>query len=393
MARVVVRAIALAPEYTLGNRGWMPVRHRCCRDDFQADDVPVFQVLIMSGSRALLVYLVLFTAAGVVAGEAYRLINWGHDVLGCILSRKPGTFLAYCTSDQYGDFEHGAYYFNLEPEAVGHLRTAKVLFLGNSRSQFGFSTDEVTRYFNERSIPFYLMGFGYGEGADFAKALIKKYNLKPKVLVVVTDPFFKSYLSQPASEIVADLNPFWKRVQARWDYVTKKIFNTVAPKVCDLRVTLCRSKSRSIYRASKDGSWIWRNLFTLPEYGQIPIDSGRVPIFESPGTTDLEIARQLFEEAGVHRDCVVLTAVPNSVIDTGPYALEIGRLLGVRVELPKLNGLVTIDTAHLTWTSAQRWSGSFLRGIDALVSTCVSDDRENAQGGSVTVPSQYPNHG
>ena len=304
-----------------------------------------------------------------------------------------GTFLAYCTSDQYGDFEHGAYYFDLEPEAVDNLRTAKVLFLGNSRSQFGFSTDEVKQYFNERSIPFYLMGFGYGEGADFAKALIKKYNLKPKVLVVVTDPFFKSYLSQPASEIVEDLNPFWKRVRARWNYVTKKIFNTVAPKVCDLRVTLCRSQPRAIYRASKDGSWIWRNLFTLPEYGQIPIDSARVPLFEPPVATDLEIARQLFEVAGVPRDCVVLTVVPNSIIDTGPYAVEIGRLLGVRVELPKLDRLVTIDGAHLTWTSAQRWSGSLLREIDALVSTCVSDDLEKAQGGVVTAPPRYPNHG
>jgi hypothetical protein len=239
----------------------------------------------MPSARALLVYLVLFTAAGVVAGETYRLVSWRHDVRGCILSDEPGAFLAYCTSDEYGDFEHGAYYFDLEPEAVDNLRKAKVLFLGNSRSQFAFSTDEVTRYFSERSIPIHLMGFGFGDGAGFARTLIKKYNLKPKILVVDTGPFFNSHLSQPASEIVEDLKPFRKRVQARWDYVTKKIFNMVARKICHLRVTLCRSKSRAIYRASKDGFWIWRNLLTLPEYGQNPIDSALVPIFELPKTT------------------------------------------------------------------------------------------------------------
>ena len=87
LARVVVRTIALAPQCTLGDRGWLPVRHRRRWHDFQADDLPVFQVLTMPSSRALLVYLVLFTAAGIVAGEAYRLVNWGHDVLGCMLSR------------------------------------------------------------------------------------------------------------------------------------------------------------------------------------------------------------------------------------------------------------------------------------------------------------------
>ena len=334
----------------------------------------------MPSSRGLLVYLVLLAAAGIVAGEAYRLVNWGRDVLGCTLSRDAGTFLAYCTSDQYGDFEHGAYYFGLEPEAVDNLRKAKVLLLGNSRSQFAFSTDEVKRYFNEHSLPFYLMGFGYGEGSDFARTLIKRYNLKPKVLVIVADPFFKSWLSPPASAIADNLNPFWMRIRARWEYFTKKFFNMLAPKICDLRVTLCLSNLPAIYRSSKDGSWIWRNLFAPPEHGQIPIDLARVPIFGPPATTDLEIARQLFEVAGVQRDCVVLTVVPNSVIDAGHYAVEIGRLLGVRVVLPELDGLMTIDSAHLTWTSAQRWSGSLLREIDALVSTCVSDDLEKAQG-------------
>jgi hypothetical protein len=377
LARTFLRAIALAAECALGNPGRMQS-----------------QVIVVPSSKVFLISLALFTAAGVLAGGVYRLVNWGYDVLGCTLHREPGTFLAYCQSKQYGDFEHGAYYFDLEPEAVENLRKAKVLFLGNSKTQFGFSTDKVKGYFNERSIPFYVMGFGYGEGVDFARTLIKKYNLKPKVLIVVSDPFFKSGLAPPASAIFDNFNPFWKRLWPWWDSVTKKIFNTLQPKICDLRAALCRSHSRTIYRVAKDGSWIWRNLFRPPEYGQFPLDPARrKPLTKEPAMTDQENARYLFEAAGVRRDCVVLTVVPNSDIDAEPYAVESGRLLGVRVELPKLDGLVTIDHLHLTWNSAQRWSGTFLREVDPLIARCVSEDSsaEKAQSGSVVVTPRYAN--
>jgi hypothetical protein len=339
----------------------------------------------MPSRKSLLAYLAFFTAAAMLAGVTYRLVNWGRDVLGCTLHREPGTFLAYCASDQYGDYEHGAYYFDLEPKAVENLRKAEVLFLGNSRAQFGFSTDEVKRYFNERSIPFYVMGFGYEEESDFAIKLIEKLNLTPKVLVIVSDPFFTNGLSMPGFEIADDVSPFWKRrlrrLRALVKYEEKRIFNTIQPEICNLFATLCHSNSGTIYRAAKGGSWIWRNLYSPPEYGQFPLDPARQsPLAKESATTGQENARRLFAAAGVLRDCVVLTVVPNSMIDAQPYAVEMGRLLGVRVELPMLDGLVTIDHSHLTWTSAQRWSGTFLQEIDPLIRHCVSGDSVPRQG-------------
>jgi hypothetical protein len=340
----------------------------------------------MADRRGLLTYLALFMAAAMSAGMVYRLADWGHDVLGCAVNRERGTFLAYCTSEQYGDYEHGAYYFDLEPEAVENLRNAKVLFLGNSRNQFVFSTDEVKRYFEERSIPFYVMGFGYDELNEFARELIEKYSLRPKVLIIVSDPFFSSGLSLPASQIAGDFGARWqpylgqfrvfrhlRQVRTFMDYVTKKIFNTLHPIICNLHAQLCVSHSPTIYRSASDGSWIWRNIFAPAEYGQLPIDPARqAALPKESATADQENAKRLFAAARVPRDCIVLTVVPNSKIDAEPYALEMGRLLGVRVELPKLNGLATIDHSHLTWTSAQRWSGTLLRKIDTQIARCVS---------------------
>ena len=98
--------------------------------------------------------------------------------------------MAYCGSDQYGDYEHGAYYYDLETEAVKSLRAAKVVFLGDSRTQIGFSTDPVQAYFKERAIPYYIAGFGYAETVDFEQLLVERYKIKPDVLIINSDPFF-----------------------------------------------------------------------------------------------------------------------------------------------------------------------------------------------------------
>jgi hypothetical protein len=314
----------------------------------------------------------------VVAGLSYRLLDWGINVAGCKPYREPGTFLAFCESPRYGDYEHGAYYFDLEPEAIENLRKAKVLFLGNSRAQFGFSTDEVRGYFNERSIPFYVMGFAYGESADFAKILIEKLQLRPKVLVINMDPFFAPGLSEPAQVILDQSGSFWDRsqksIRTRWDYFTKSIFNRLQPKACDLFGMLCSSQFKVIYRAGKDGSWIWRDLYYAPEAARIPNDGAKAMVLGADyAIAYAPTARDFFQAAGVRPECVVLTHVPNSVHDAKPYAREMARVLGARAELPELAGLETVDTSHLTWSSAQRWSGPFMRGIDSLIKNCVSD--------------------
>src|SRR5262245_32713713 len=47
-----------------------------------------------------------------------------------------GYFLAYCNATGYGDYDHGAFWFGLEDEALEYARSAQVLFLGSSRMQF-----------------------------------------------------------------------------------------------------------------------------------------------------------------------------------------------------------------------------------------------------------------
>jgi hypothetical protein len=187
-------------------------------------------------TRCALAYFVWFALAGAVTGLGYRLGDWAIDSARCRLHREPGTFLAYCTEPHYGFYEQGAYWFGLEPRAIEHLKKADVLFLGNSRAQFGFSTENLRNYFRRRGISYYVMGFGYGESNEFALALIEKYRLKPKLLVIDADPFFNTGVSNPAEAIFdRSGSPFqlaarWTTV--RWDYLTRHVFNALQPKLC-----------------------------------------------------------------------------------------------------------------------------------------------------------------
>ena len=85
-----------------------------------------------------------------------------------------------------------------------------------------------------------------------------------------------------------------------------------------------------------------------------------------------DVASEFLDAARVARDCVIFTVVPNSEIDANAYALELGRLLGVRVILPQVSGLRTIDHSHLTATSAERWSQAFLDQAGSTIERCAA---------------------
>ena len=50
-------------------------------------------------------------------------------------------YLAYCGAKHFGDYDHGAFWFGLEPKVQENARNSEVLFLGSSRLQFGFSSE------------------------------------------------------------------------------------------------------------------------------------------------------------------------------------------------------------------------------------------------------------
>jgi hypothetical protein len=110
---------------------------------------------------------------------------------------------------RYGDYEHLAYALELVPAAMRSLKNAEVVIPGNSRTQAAFSTPQVDHFFRARSISYHVLGFGYGEPAEFAAYLFKKYHLAPRVLIINADPFFTDGLTTPAEQAVAAGPQVW----------------------------------------------------------------------------------------------------------------------------------------------------------------------------------------
>ena len=85
---------------------------------------------------------------------------WNRTIFACQANLySSDRYIAYCNATGYADYEHGAFWFDLEPSAQTFARNADVLFLGNSRIQFAFSTTATADWFSAASARYYLLGF------------------------------------------------------------------------------------------------------------------------------------------------------------------------------------------------------------------------------------------
>src|SRR5258705_9120385 len=89
-------------------------------------------------------YLMIFALVALSAGSG---LYFGKPIIFGIDK------IARCRATKgYGDYEHGAFFFDMEPAAHDALERTQVVFLGNSISQFAFSTKSAGEIFQARGI-------------------------------------------------------------------------------------------------------------------------------------------------------------------------------------------------------------------------------------------------
>lgn len=280
---------------------------------------------------------------------------------------QDGYFLGYCNDEEFGDYEHGAYYFNLEPNATRHLAKAEVIFLGNSRAQFAFSTEAVQKFFELHPVPYYLMGFGYGEPSEFPSVLLREYRPPIKSIVVNTDPFFKpGKLKKPAQEV---LNGSRKTY---WAFAAKKIAAPIQQSVCGILPALCAPPLLSIYRSEATGAWYTKGAVQETQC-RIATEPRKRKELSTDQTTELAArARAFLTEFAIDPSCAVFTSPPNERVDGASIAKALAQSVGAQFILPNLAGIVTLDGSHLEQQSAERWSAAFLQEYAPIMERCVN---------------------
>jgi hypothetical protein len=314
-------------------------------------------------------YVGVFAAFALLGALLLSLARTTIDNIDCKSSKyREGDFLAYCQSKQYGDYEHGALYYGLEPGIGDSIRGAKVIFLGSSMTQAAFSTKAVRAYFDKHDLRFFLMGFGYGEASPFALALLKRWKVTPKVLVINANPFFASELavSEPG------LETFEGKPAFLWRLTLKMMFQRVHRILCSAAPFLCRESEPSIFRSARDGQWNWIGPYVAER--TIPID----PATQKPLAPErIEVSRQwgekFLDEVGLNRRCVVLTGVPTPLADTRVIAEALARSLKTSSIFPPVDGLASVDGGHLNLASAERWSGQFVEALTPILQDCLAN--------------------
>jgi hypothetical protein len=285
-------------------------------------------------------------------------------IFGCTAEgyyASTNAYLGFCNASAYGDYDHGAFWFDLEPEARRFAANAAVLFVGSSRMQFAFSSIATDKWFAAAAVPHYLMGFTHTENSTFVAPLLQRLEPHAKVYVINVDQFFLGTETGPASQILHDGD-----IERR--YREKRLWQIAHRALCTRAHAICGHQF-AYYRSRQYGHW--------KAFGNNKPDTSFVS--EDPASDEdkwdhyAELARQFIADLPVDRSCVVLTNVP-SPNTRSAEAKAIAEAVGLPLVNPQLEGLRTFDGSHLDRPSAERWSAAFFETAGPQIQRCLTLD-------------------
>ena len=309
---------------------------------------------------------ILVLAVVVVLAAVY---SQRHDGIFACGASGYGTdrYLAYCQATSYGDYDHGAFWFGLEPATAKAATEARVLVIGNSRTQIGFSTSATADWFSAGSVPFYLLGFSHNGNVNFEGPLLARLGARPTVLVVNTDLFFEPKETSPAGTVMHDAG-----AQAR--YRQKQLWQRFHRSICTALPIAC-SDEPAFYRSRPTGLWVERG----GQFSAAPVSYDSI-VDQEALRRYTPAATRFLAQLPLARECVILTIVPT--VKTGlATARALASSLGVDLVAPELDGLATYDASHLDQPSAERWSAAFFEAAGPRIRHCL--DRRSSSASAV----------
>lgn len=306
---------------------------------------------------------ILILVCSVLGAFAYKLR--GEGVFACPANGyESNHYLAHCETTGYADYDHGAFWFGLEPEARRSAADADALFLGSSRMQFAFSTDATKNWFSSLKVPYYLLGFSYTENVLFAAPLLSALKPRARVYVINVDRFFDdSRETPPAKQILreGDVLTRYKDKQF-WQSLHRRICTT-APAVCGTRPAFFRSRDNGAWEL-QGSTAVWKASPKTASDGPAS-DVERWDHFSALG-------QKFLSNLPVDRKCVLLTLAPYNGTRRAE-AQAIADALGLDLVAPRLSDVTTFDGSHLDRPSAERWSAAFFDAAGPRIRQCLGN--------------------
>jgi hypothetical protein len=290
---------------------------------------------------------------------AYLVMQRLQGALSCSAEGyRSDRYMGYCNGSAYGDYDHGAVWFGLEPGVQEFAAAADVLFLGSSRMQFAFSTIATDKWFAAQAASHYLLGFTHTENISFTAPLLARLKPRAKVYIINVDRFFSDAETGPGSQILHD-----KAIRQR--YTEKQRWQQPHRWICKIPVGICGHKF-AYFRAVKTGHFVERGVNKV----------NPASVTEGPGGGQDQwdhykaLANEFVAKLPVDRACVILTLVPYPKTRLAE-AQAIASSLGLELITPPLEGLRTHDGSHLDKPSAELWSQTFFDLAGARIQQCL----------------------
>jgi hypothetical protein len=326
-----------------------------------------------------LIFIYVGTLVLLVAGLCLVNRYESDRFLPLAVTAQPAPALEFYLAYFHGGVENYVIYDNVYG-AANELKRADVLFLGNSRMLYAMRDQEaLKRYFSARHLRYYTLAFAYGEGDRFPEAIIRKYDLHPKWVVVNADPFFGAATSPLASKVMSggSFDVFKFRFETNLSFDVQRKLHQVLPY---LGLSKWNEEPDWVYYRSKLDGTI-RLAAYKGKSGSAERSAEAAP--QVPLLDQIDEGRRFHEELRARGAKLVLTSVPPS---PDASANLLGSSLGVPVIDCSAKGLSTFDGSHLDAASTRQFITTLLRGLDGIMNERSQLYATNETAGPAALP-------
>jgi len=307
------------------------------------------------------VYVALFVLSGLVFAYAGLITAMTVRAMKCNQSDRPeDAFVMYCNSVEFADYEHGAFFYEYEPKAIEYLKKADVVMLGTSRMMYAMTVDYSDKYMASQGIKYYQFGFGYQQLSDFPLALIKRYRLNPKVLIVGADPFFAHAPSGPAKGMLSGSILSWL------EYSAKRSGLMLSRTICAAVPDLCKRQGAALYRGYETGRW---RMDSSPRHDTFTRNSDEVKD-EQVERTAL-VAEDFLSHLSTPKECIIFTGIPSPGFNPD-FTARLAKRLGVVSINAIPSQLASRDENHIDPETALSWQKEFLPKALPVIKKCLA---------------------
>ncbi|HYE88516.1 MAG TPA: hypothetical protein VEA16_19275 [Vicinamibacterales bacterium] len=270
-----------------------------------------------------------------------------------LAERPPGADY-YLAHDRGGHLDHHVLYHAVDPVAMRHLRDADVLFVGTSRMMFALRPSVLSPWASANGLTYYALGFGHRDGDEWVLEIIRRHDLRPKLVVANVDGFFGQPRSSWANRVRRDsrFGAVKLQIEGEAGHEARRAIHRVMPNWIDLygRPGFPFGNEFIAYRSRENGAW---QVSPWPEASMdAPAEDFAV---EAVGERIASPARAFKAELDRRGAQLVLTHVPTPDRGAG-NPVSLGSLLGVPVVGMDVDGLTSHDGSHLSEESALAWS-------------------------------------